>query len=572
MKSRVLSIVAAAFFLGEAALPVLADDADVGAYLAARQARYNDDFSAAAQYYTQALVRDPSNPGIMESAIMAFVALGKLDKALPIARKLEADGLKSQVAQMVLVADEIKREAYDTLLARMDEDRGIGALADGLIAAWAYRGSGDMAQALARFDAIANERGLRSFALYHKALALASVGDFESAEQIFTGAADGPIQSTRVGTIAWVEILSQLERNADALAVLDETFGDDLDPELAALQVRLTAGETLSFTRVRTAQDGVAEVFFTIGQALASDSTDAYMLAYARVTEYLKPDHIGAILMSAELLDALDQYDLANAAYKRVPSEHPNFYMAELGRAETLRRAGKVDTAVEVLESLSKSNSDVPTIHISLGDIYRFQEKFEAATAAYERAIALLEARGAKQWFAYYVRGISQERMGQWPEAEADFRRALAINPEQPQVLNYLGYTLVEEETKLDEALGMIERAVAIEPDSGYIVDSLGWALYRLGRYDEAIIHMERAVELEPVDPVVNDHLGDVLWAVGRSDEARFQWRRALSFAKKDDPSPDLDPDRIRRKLEVGLDVVLQDEGAPPLSVAKDHE
>lgn len=572
MKSRVLSIVAAAFFLGEKAPPVLAGEADVGAYLAARQARYNNDFSAAAQYYTQALIRDPSNPAIMESAIMAFVALGQLDKALPIARKLDADGLKSQVAQMVLIADEIKREAYDTLLSRLGADRGIGALADGLIAAWAYRGSGDMAQALARFDAIANERGLRSFALYHKALALASVGDFESAEQILTGAADGPIQSTRVGTIAWVEILSQLERNADALAVLNETFGDDLDPELAALQTRLTAGETLPFTRVRTAQDGVAEVFFTIGQALASDSTDAYMLAYARVTEYLKPDHVGAILMSAEFLDSLDQYDLANAAYKQVPAAHPNFYMAELGRAETLRRAGKVDTAVEVLESLSKSYPDVPAIHISLGDMYRFQEKYEAAAATYDRAIALFEARGSKQWFAYYVRGISHERMGHWPMAEADFRRALAINPEQPQVLNYLGYTLVEEETNLDEALRMIERAVASEPDSGYIVDSLGWALYRLGRYDEAIIHMERAVELEPVDPVVNDHLGDVLWAVGRSDEARFQWRRALSFAKQDDPSPDLDPDRIRRKLEVGLDLVLQDEGAPPLSVAKDHE
>jgi tetratricopeptide (TPR) repeat protein len=116
----------------------------------------------------------------------------------------------------------------------------------------------------------------------------------------------------------------------------------------------------------------------------------------------------------------------------------------------------------------------------------------------------------------------------------------------------------------------MIERAVAAEPDSGYIVDSLGWVLYRLGRYDEALIHMEKAVELLPVDPVVNDHLGDVYWAVGRKREAEFQWHRALSFIGMGEETSDADPDRIRRKLEVGLDVVLSEEGAPPLRVVAD--
>jgi tetratricopeptide (TPR) repeat protein len=134
--------------------------------------------------------------------------------------------------------------------------------------------------------------------------------------------------------------------------------------------------------------------------------------------------------------------------------------------------------------------------------------------------------------------------------------------------LNYLGYSLVEKRKNLDEALDMIERAVAARPDSGYIVDSLGWVLYRLGRYDEAVGHMERAVELMPVDPVVNDHLGDVFWAVGRKREAEFQWKRALSFIRAGEGDGEADPDRIRRKLEVGLDVVLAEEGAEPLKVA----
>ena len=137
---------------------------------------------------------------------------------------------------------------------------------------------------------------------------------------------------------------------------------------------------------------------------------------------------------------------------------------------------------------------------------------------------------------------------------------ALQLNPEEPHVLNYLGYSLVERREKLDEALDMIERAVAAEPDNGYITDSLGWAFYRLGRYEEAVPVMERAVELASTDPVINDHLGDVYWAVGRVREAEFQWRRALSYA----PSDDLDLDRVRRKLEVGLDQVLIDEGAEP--------
>ena len=154
--------------------------------------------------------------------------------------------------------------------------------------------------------------------------------------------------------------------------------------------------------------------------------------------------------------------------------------------------------------------------------------------------------------------------------SEADFRAALAIEPEQPQVLNFLGYSLVEQQRNLDEALDMIERAVLASPDSGYIVDSLGWVLYRLGRYTEAVTKMERAVELLAVDPVINDHLGDVYWAVGRKREAEFQWRRAVSFVDPDDADGEADPDRIRRKLEIGLDKLLEEEGAPPLKFSND--
>ena len=307
-----------------------------------------------------------------------------------------------------------------------------------------------------------------------------------------------------------------------------------------------------------------------MGRALQAEANQEYILLYSRVTEFLTPDNVDAIIMSAELLEDLEQYKLATATYRRVPRDHPSYYLAELGRSEALRRAGKLDTAAEVLEQLAQTHGDVPLVHVSGGDLYRQLERYDDAAAAYDRAVALYEARGDEQWFVHYARGISHERLDNWEQAEADFRKALELNPEHPQVLNYLGYSMVEKRINLDEALDMIERAVAARPDSGYIVDSLGWVLYRLGRYEEAVEHMERAAELEPVDPVVNDHLGDVLWAVGRFQEAEFQWHRALSFIGETESSGDVDADRIRRKLEVGLDQVLEEEGSAPLNVVDD--
>jgi Flp pilus assembly protein TadD len=288
------------------------------------------------------------------------------------------------------------------------------------------------------------------------------------------------------------------------------------------------------------------------------------------LAEYLDDTHVDARLMTAELLESLGRYKLASEAFARVPADHPSFHSAELGRAEVLRSEGDTDAAVEVLEALRLSHPDLPLVHAATGDLYRQLEQFEQAAAAYDVAVELYDALETPQWFVLYARAISLERLGRWDGAEADFRRALELNPEEPQIMNYLGYSLVEKQIKLDEALDLIERAVTAQPDSGYIVDSLGWVLYRLGRYDEAIVHMERAAELMPVDPVVNDHLGDVLWAVGRFTEAEFQWKRALSFVDKDKPSQDVKPERIRRKLEVGLDQVLNEEGAEPLKVSND--
>ena len=234
--------------------------------------------------------------------------------------------------------------------------------------------------------------------------------------------------------------------------------------------------------------------------------------------------------------------------------------LAEIGRAEALESAGNTEAALEALRNLSRSHAGVMQVHVALGDMLRRAEKFDEAITAYTAALDLVAAPQEQHWVLFYTRGIAHERQKQWDQAEADFRKALALSPDQAQVLNYLGYGFIDMNRNLDEALAMIERAVELAPNTGYILDSLAWGYYRLGRYADALAPMEKASLMEPVDPIVTDHLGDVYWAVGRKLEARFQWRRALSF----DPE-EKEADRIRRKLEVGLDAVLAEEGAAPL-------
>ncbi|MEP4962537.1 MAG: tetratricopeptide repeat protein [Roseobacter sp.] len=541
-----------------------------GPYLAARSAAVQNDFSQAASYFTQALARDPSNVALMDSAVVSQLAIGRLDRAIPIAMAMESAGQVSQIAQLVLIADLIKRGEFDSLVGPESEGRGIGPLVDGLVEAWALMGAGDVKDALARFDKIASEQALQAFALYQKAMALASVGDFEGAEEIFASDATRSVLQTRRGVLARVEILSQLEREDEALALLQAMFSGATDPEIDAVIAALALDEPLPFTHVNSVQDGFAEVFFSVAAALRGETGPEYTLLYSQVALNLRPDHVDAILLTAELFETLEQYDSAIAVLKEVPADDPAYHAAELGRAAALRRSGNTDAGVEVLEQLARSHGDLATVQSALGDAMRQQDRFAEAITAYDRALVIAEDTGASSWFLLYARAISNERLGNWENAEADFRAALALNPSQPQVLNYLGYSLVEKQVKLDEALEMIEQAVAASPDSGYIIDSLGWALYRLGKYDQAVPHMERAVELLAIDPVVNDHLGDVYWAVGRYREAEFQWSRALSFSDQAESPEDVDPDRIRRKLETGLDAVLEEEGAPPLKIANE--
>jgi tetratricopeptide (TPR) repeat protein len=528
-------------------------DGLAGAYLSANHANSVNDYSAAAQFYSKALLQDPNDPFILQNALLSSVVTGEIDAAIELAKDITALEFGSQLSDLVIFASYAQSQQFEPALKHLESSKDrLSPLLYGLLKGWVLVGSGNMSAATKHFDSMNKPDALRVFAQYHKALAVAMAGDFELADKIIQGDKGNPLHLNRGSIIAHAQILSQLGKFDEAVAMLDQNAASTSDQLLRDLMAKMQAKQSVPFDYVMAANDGLSETFLTLASVLSGEDDERFSLIYARLAEYLRPENIQALLLLSDLLKGQEQYDLSTQILAKVPTDHPMYLNAELGRADTLVDAGKPQAAIAVLQRLVGSHPDVARVHMVMGDVYSGEKQFREANKAYEAAIDLQEKDGSAQWYLYYARAVSFERLDEWDKAEADFRKALELSPDQPSTLNYLGYSLVEKGIKLNEAQDLIERAVKGRPNDAFITDSLGWVLYRIGKFEDAVAPMERAAELMPTDPVINDHLGDVYWKVNRLREARFQWSRALSF----DPE-EKDAIRIRRKLEVGLDEVL---------------
>ncbi|WP_134724281.1 tetratricopeptide repeat protein [Paracoccus luteus] len=535
-----------------------------GPYLAARQAAGDSDFVAAARYFREAVERDPSDPFLQDSAVLSLVAAGEFPAATALAQSMQAGGRATELSLLVRRADLARQGDWAGLLALLDSapsaNVGGGELVDGMMRGWALMGAGRASDAFAAFDALTDVRGAGPIARFQLALAKASVGDYEAAEVALR---DPEASSHLLGIQARAQILSQLERNADALALLDGLEAMTTEPLLVDLRARLQAGERLPFTAVRSPADGIAQVLLTFAGALmGGDEPEPLSLVYARLAQYLSPDLTEARLMTAQILQTVGQFDLAEVEFAALREGGQMRPVAELARIEALSRADRLDDAEAAARALTEARPDLAGAWVALGDLLRQRDRFADAVPVYDRALAILQKDADPQasWFALYARGMALERSGQFDRADADFQAALALQPEQAPILNYLGYSWVDRNVRLDEGLELIRKAVELRPDDGYILDSLAWAYYRLGRYDEAVAPMERAVSAMSDDSLVNDHMGDIYWMVGRKREAEIQWRRAQSLHTPADTDTDLN--RVRAKLNVGLDAVLAAEKA----------
>ncbi len=331
-----------------------------------------------------------------------------------------------------------------------------------------------------------------------------------------------------------------------AQEVLKES-GADETPLGKILAADLKAGKTPKLM-VSNVEEGLAESFLGIGQVLAANNGVDAAQIYFRIALYLEPDSDIAKLELSELYGNVEQYAKAIAVIEKIRTPSPLWLNAQVRKALYLNALQKPDDAMALLKTMLEKHPDNQALLQTAAAIESTRKKFDAAIPYYDRAIALLGTPEKKDWQIFYSRGIAYERTKQWAKAEPDFQKALELDPEQAAVLNYLGYSWLDQNMHIPEAFDLIKKAVKLRQNDGYIIDSLGWAYYLQKDYEQAVKYLDKAVELRAEDPTLNDHLGDVYWRLGRRLEAKFQWTQALTLS----PEPE-DVEKIKKKLEVGL-------------------
>jgi Flp pilus assembly protein TadD len=305
--------------------------------------------------------------------------------------------------------------------------------------------------------------------------------------------------------------------------------------------------------------DGGAEVLFGIASSLRQQNAQETALMLGRLALYLKPDFPVMQILMGDILETANRLEAALGLYEQIRRTSAFSWPARLRVASILGQLKRTDEAIRYLTDMANDQPEDPGPLINLGDILRAEERFAEAVEAYDRAFGRIPSLEPRHWTLLYARGIALERSKQWPRAEADFLSALKFKPEQPYVLNYLGYSWIDQGLYLDRAQAMIGKAANLRPNDGYVIDSLGWGHFMLGNFEKAVLELERAIELRPQDPVINSHLGDAYWRVGRRREATFQWNRSLSL----DPDKDLAAE-IKRKLKSGLGEDAETAKKPP--------
>ena len=533
-----------------------------GGYLAGRHALSTKDFDAASTYLSRAIEDDLENPELLNGLISVQVSLGDIGAAKISSDNLDLLGVQTQLSNMVKIAIQLRNRDFDNAKQQIENEQGINPLLDKIVTGWAFADQGNFEDAETIFDEIGKGSSLAQFSQMQKASMLAAYGRYESALNTIENLEKNSNRISIDARALKVQLLLKLDNKEEATEYFSKIFGDGVNSDAANLRMQVEDHpNAYSIEESLSLEAGIAYAFYAIADILKDDADPNTALLYVRLAQHLNENSQKAILLAADLLEQMGQYDLAVEEYAKISPSSSYFLSSELGRVGALRDGGKTEAALEVLYYLSREFSDIGIVHNSLGDFLRREERYSEAKIAYDRAVDIYRENNNVSWVVLYARGITHERLQEWDKAESDFRNALTINPDQANVLNYLGYSLIDRGEKLDEAMTMIEKAVSLQPESGYIVDSLAWGLFKLGQYETAIPHMEKAAELMPVDPIVTDHLGDLYWAVGRQLEAKFQWRRALSF------DPELkDATRIREKLRIGLDRVLVNEGLKPTS------
>lgn len=511
-----------------------AKESPLAAYLSGRVARGAGDWGRAASSLTAALAADPDNKALLTQAFLLNLGEGNIPQALTLARAMERLELNSLPATALLVSEDLGAGRIDAARARLARKPGdpLAQYMVPLMAAWVEMAGGKPDMAKARLQPLLEAPGLTALAQLQLALMADQAGRTEEAATAYDKALEG---GPPLRVVQLAGNFQERTGHPDQARRLYEAFAADNPGNLPIEEAlaRLRGGGKPK-PLVATARDGLAESLFQFASALHQDSRQEMSLLYGRISLFLRAEQPLTRLMIGDVLAARQRHEQALAEYRTIGGTGAAGWAARLREADALRRLDRDDEAVKLLQTMAAERPDRTDALVRLGDLYRAADKDQAAIDVYDKAIARAGGAEAKDWVLFFARGMALEAAGRWPEAEADLKAALQLRPDEPQLLNYLGYSYVDRNLNLPEAKVLIERAVAQLPDNGQIVDSLGWVLYRTGDLTGAVEQLEKAVQLSPADPAINDHLGDVYWAVGRKPEARFQWRRAVQLAQDD--------------------------------------
>jgi tetratricopeptide (TPR) repeat protein len=549
--SAMLTIFAAGASLAAPSIQPPEPGAEVpfGAYLAGRHAQQIRDYQAAATWFEDALKADPGSPELITRTFLMETSIGHFDRARPLAEsELKIDS-SDAVAELVLLIDRVKAADNADAVARADvlPEEGVHRFVRPLARAWTHVAIGDIAGADAALQELDKSNGFAPLKYFQLGLIYDFAGRADLAEENFKKTLDATGQLNWRLTDTMANFYQRHGRDDEAQALYQRFIKDNAGSELAeSVLTNRPSGPPRPL--INSAEDGLAEALFDLASVVNQPETLDLALLYGRCAVQLRPQMALAQLLLADVLSAQNKPEESLEILAQIPQSSPYSWSARLRVAADLEMLDRTDEAIAQLKEMAAEAPTRAGAEMQLGDLLRAKKRFTEAVEAYDEAIQRFKAAGMpERWSLFYSRGIALERSGQWRRAEADLLHALELKPDQPLVLNYLGYSWIDRGENLERGLKMIEKAVELRPEDGYIVDSLGWAHYRLGDYAGAVQYLEKAIELVPEDPTINDHLGDAYWQSGRAIEARYQWRRALQFGPQDD---EIKP--IQAKLDGG--------------------
>ena len=537
-----------------------------GDFLVATYAGNTRDARVAAARYQAALAADPGNVTLLERAFVFSVAAGDMDQAAKLAPRVAAANPVSDLAPLIQGVFALKAGQYPEARAFFTASHPPGDpdLMASLVLAWTALGQGDAAGARALLKP-SGAPGTDVFLTYHRARLEEALGDpaaADAAYQAADSATGGKSLTVALAYAAWLQATARADGAEGVLKrFLDSNPGN---PVAVSALARLRGNQPVT-RRLATPQQGAAEGFYGIASAVGDGDVQDAAIVYLRLALYLDPQNDGALTFLAGALERAKLTPDAIAAYRAVPRSSPFYVTAQVSAADLLDKSDRTDEAIALLSRLERDEAEGSLAASALGDVDRVRERWPEAAEAYTRAIARLGRNyTAEDWPLFYARGIALHQSGNWPAAEADFKTALELAPDQPLVMNYLAYSWIERGENIDKALAMLQRAVDQRPDDGYIIDSLGWAYYRLGQYERAVQVLEQAIQFSPHEPAVYEHLGDAYWKTGRIREAQFLWGHALKLKPEPSRVPILQA-KLHDGLEAGeaLERRQADSGAP---------